>query len=823
MNETTVSTINLQQKASNPNSSCWVNASAGSGKTKVLIDRIIRLLLHCANPDRILCLTFSRAAASEMQQRLLQKIKLFAELPDLALTDELLSLGEQPTSANVTKAKNLYSIIKSQPVSIQTVHSFCQSLLQRQMGQNILNSTPRVMENFEERTYLTQAFEKLIEDEDATHYLEEFFIFHGETVLFEYLSSTTRTIHSLNFDDAQKRLFELFDISGAPQFPLPPLEIQGYLKGLLNVTIPNDAVSKEHNFAQCFLTQKGTVRAKILPASIQKQYPDAEPIFKIYAEELAHYFSKKIRFDQVQKSLHFWQLQQIFQKHYKHLKETHNLWDFHDLIEKTLQTLKLDDFDQILLDLNYRIDHLLVDEAQDTSVDQWHVIEHLVQGLFDHHSTARSVFVVGDEKQSIYSFQGADIRMYQDMQKHISILCQPWENVALSTSFRSAKDILNVVDRVFEQNPKGLGKNVSKHIAYQEFRGCIEILPFIELKIPKIDPWPIFETYSDAHEPEQYLAEQVLNHIEQSIANGLFLASENRHATYDDFMILMRKRGRQMQEITSACQDRDIPYSAFDPKNLMECLVVRDLLSAVEFMLMPLNDLNLAALLKTPWMQQQGKIDENDLFNLCHSRKGSLWDEVQTHYQPHTKKLNQLLQSSPSSAYNYFQSAYDAMNVECELLNSFMDDVFKRFNLLKLSIRELVEHLHKYPPVFTQTNHQKGIKLSTVHGAKGLESPVVIILDHGDEVSMKQDTLLYDPVAQFWFLKPPTAADTILTAALKEHHQQALEFEHNRLFYVALTRAKEHLILAGLPHEQSPNSWYWRVSEAVKENVIAPI
>ena len=212
MNETSISTINLQQKASNPSSSCWVNASAGSGKTKVLIDRIIRLLLHCANPDRILCLTFSRAAASEMQQRLLQKIKLLAELPDLALTDELLSLGEQPTSANVTKAKNLYSIIKSQPVSIQTVHSFCQNLLQRQMGQNILNSTPRVMENFEERTYLTQAFEKLIEDKEATHYLEEFFIFHGETVLFEYLSSTTRTVHSLNFDDAQKRLFELFDI-----------------------------------------------------------------------------------------------------------------------------------------------------------------------------------------------------------------------------------------------------------------------------------------------------------------------------------------------------------------------------------------------------------------------------------------------------------------------------------------------------------------------------------------------------------------------------------------------------------------------------------
>ena len=106
MHEISLSTTNLQQKASNPSSSCWVNASAGSGKTKVLIDRIIRLLIHCANPDRILCLTFSRAAASEMQQRLLQKIKLFAEISESTITDELLSLGEQPTSAKFTATTN---------------------------------------------------------------------------------------------------------------------------------------------------------------------------------------------------------------------------------------------------------------------------------------------------------------------------------------------------------------------------------------------------------------------------------------------------------------------------------------------------------------------------------------------------------------------------------------------------------------------------------------------------------------------------------------------------------------------------------------------
>jgi ATP-dependent helicase/nuclease subunit A len=815
MSDLLISTASLQHKASNPNTSCWVNASAGSGKTKVLIDRIIRLILHGANPERTLCLTFSRAATGEMQQRLVSAVNLLPKASDDELEKFLINLGEIPTPASIKKAKSLSSIIQDQPVAIQTVHSFCQSLLQQHLGGNILEPSPRVMENFEERTYLAQAFENLIEDPAATNTLEEFFTFHGDTVLFTYLCNTTRNLHTLSFEKAQERLYELFDINAAPTFPKPSFEIHPYLKGLLNIAIPNDVITKDHLFAQSFLTQKGTVRAKILPASIQKQYPDAEEQLKIYGEELAHYYSKMARFDQVQKSLQFWQLQQIFIAHYKHIKETQNLWDFHDLIEKTLQTLNLDAFDKILLDLNYRLDHILVDEAQDTSVSQWQVITHLIQGLFNQHTSHRSLFVVGDEKQSIYSFQGADIRMYQAMQKYLSTLCNPWETVNLSVSFRSGKNILKIVDAVFEKNANGLGENISNHIAYHGFGGSIRILPFIEMEETEIEPWPIFETYPTVCEPEQHLAEQVLSYLEQSFTQGLFLESANRYATWDDVMIIMRKRGNLMENLTAVCEKKGILYSAFDPKNLMECLVVQDLLSAIEFMVMPFNDLNLAGLLKSPWMQNIGKIDEDALFNLCHNRKDFLWNEVQTQYPNHAKSLNELLKRAPTTAYGYFQDAYDAMHVECELLHSFMDDVFKRFNLLNLGIRELVNHLHTYPPILLQATHKRGLQISTVHGAKGLEAPIVVILDNGDEPSIKQDIILYDPVAQFWFLKPPLAADTILTSALKDHHQQSLEFEHNRLFYVALTRAKEHLILAGLPHEPSTSSWYWRVKEAV--------
>lgn len=804
-----------QQRASNPKSSCWVNASAGSGKTKVLIDKIIRLLLSGANSDRILCLTFSRAAANEMQQRLLKRVELLAKASETKIIEELQDLGETPDKEIITKAQNLHALVQLLPISIQTVHGFCQSLLQRHMGKSILHTAPRIMENFEESTYLAQAFEKLITDEQATIFLEEFLTFHSDNVLFEYLCSTTRNVQNSNFAEINSRLHELFDINGIPKFPNPPSEIHSFLKGLLNICPPNESVSKDHFFSQCFLTQKGTVRSKILPAGIQKEYPDAEIQLKVYAESLAHYYTQKTRFEHVQKSLNFWQLQQLFNKHYRDLKAELNLWDFHDLIEKTLEILNLDTFDQILLDLNYRIDHILVDEAQDTSIDQWRVIAHLVNGLFDQQSNNRSLFVVGDEKQSIYSFQGADIRMYHNMQKHFSALCNPFENISLTTSFRSAKNILDLIDTIFEKNTNGLGKNVS-HTAHHSFDGHIRILPFIEQKHENIEPWPIFETYIEMQEPEELLAINVLNTIEKIIQDGLFLASQNREATYSDVMILMRKRGSQMRALTDICERKKIPFSAFEPKNLLEFLVVRDILSAVEFMLMPLNDLNLAQLLKSPWMRSFGIISEEDLFNLCHSRKKFLWNEVQAHYPFHANALCELLKNTPTNAYDYFQCAYDIMNVECERLHYFMDEVFKRFNLLDLSIREMIEHLYKYPPIFTQNSHQEGIKLSTVHGAKGLEAPIVIILDNGDEPNLKQDILLFDPVQQFWFLKPTIAADTVLTSALKEHHQQALEFEHNRLFYVSLTRAKEHLILAGLPHEPSTHSWYWRVSEAAK-------
>ncbi len=816
---TDLSINSLQQKASNPKVSCWVNASAGSGKTKVLIDRIIRLLLHGANPERILCLTFSRAAAFEMQQRLQKRIIGFTKLSSDEIAKQLLELGEVPNEPNISQTLSLNEAIQKQPVVIQTVHSFCQTLLQRQFSGDILKTSPRVMENFEESTYLHQAFQDLLKNPKSVSFIEEFLNFHSDGVLFDYLSNARHTINNYDFNDIQERLSVLFDIDGCPEFPKVDDTVRKYLAGLFNV-VADGAVEIDHEFAQIFLTQKGTVRSKILTKNLQNQYPEAELALKIYGEDLANYYSKKRRFDHLQKSLHFWQLQQFFRDHYKALKMENNLWDFHDLIEFTLQSLRLDIFDQVLLDLNYRIDHMLVDEAQDTSVAQWQVIEHLVNGLFYQHNSKRSLFVVGDEKQSIYSFQGADINMYAQMHQQFKELCQPWDDVHLTTNFRSSKNILKLVDKVFAKNSSGLGQNVVSHIPWYDFAGSIEVLPLAKVEKFVTDAWPIFENAAELDEgsEEQVLCTHVIDHLQQLISKGLYLECEKRNASWNDVMILMRKRGSFMGELTSICGKQGITYTAHEPKHLMNFLVVQDLLSIVEFLLMPYNDLNLAGLLKSPWMQSVNAIGEDDLFDLCHNRSGNLWTEVQEKYPSNASLLNQLLLMIPSSAYGYFQIAYEALNIQDEMLFAFMEEVFKRFSLLNLGIRDLVNNLYDFPPTYVSDisssgTDEQGVRISTVHGAKGLESPIVVILDNGDEPNLKQDIVLYDPVAKFWFLKPPQSADTVLTSALKNHYQQAIEQEHNRLFYVGLTRAKEHLIVAGLDHEAHASSWYWAVTK----------
>jgi ATP-dependent helicase/nuclease subunit A len=395
--------------------------------------------------------------------------------------------------------------------------------------------------------------------------------------------------------------------------------------------------------------------------------------------------------------------------------------------------------------------------------------------------------------------------MYEKMRTIFASSCHNWHEINLQTSFRSYQKILDVVDAVFA-NSSGLGAKKIKHTAFHEGDGELQLLPLIQPIKHEYNEWPIFTENVVDIATEDMLAEQVINYLTANNCN--------------DVMILMRRRGRLMKALEKQAKAKKITCFANHSFNLLDKLIVQDLLSIVEFILMPLNELNLAGLLKTDFMQKIAPISEELLFDLCYKREKNLWQIVQEKLPQHAEILQQLLAKNTGDSYSYFLKAYEILASNDYYLNHFMEEVFKRINYLDLGIRALIDHLHRFPPSLNQTasNGDEQLKIMTVHGAKGMEAKTVVIIDDGDKPSLKQEVCLFDPVLGFWFLKPTQQADTILTAALKEYQQNQMEHEYERLLYVALTRAREHLVLAGIAHEPHQHSWYFRVHDAIANN-----
>lgn len=792
---------NLQQLASNPKFSCWVNASAGTGKTKVLIDRILRLLLNNVEPVHILCLTFSKAAAKEMHERLEKKLQDWSIKSDQQIEEELIAIGEEVTFEKVNIAKSLFK--NKTNVGIQTVHSFCNVFLQKIFAKTD-DDVPRILENFEEKIYLDLAFQKLLSAKNLEETLIDFLTFHTENVLFEYLCKSRNMFQDAAEEKILIRLKELMDIENFPIFPNLSLSLLELINNLFKIQIKNfEELEITDTFSQIFLTQKGEVRKKILPKNLQEEHPESEQILKDYAELLCNYFSQRARFQHVQKSLSFWKLQKEFGLFYNAIKVQKKLWDFNDLIYETLKIFKNDTFDEQLLNLSYSIHHLLVDEAQDTSAQQWEIIEFITKSMLQTNNENRTLFVVGDEKQLIYSFQGAEITTFERMRKYYAGQFNNWQEINLETSFRSAQKILDIVDNIFK-NTETLSKSPIKHKANFDKNGELITLPLIEKVTVEYDEWPVFTEYQEVDSTEDLLAKQIIHTI------------ENLKISSKEVMILMRKRGRMMKALEKQAKILDIPYTAIHSVNLLDKLVVKDLMSVVEFITMPINELNLAGLLRVPFMRNIGFISEEQLFDLCYKRTQNLWEVVQAKLPLHAAELNKILNSYFDNDYQIFTAAYDALNVEDIYLDAFMEEVFKRYQYLDLGIRGLMDSLNNFPPIFVNNiAEENATQILTVHSAKGLEAKTVFIIDDGDKPSLKQDVCLFDPVLGFWLLKPPKNIDTILTSSLKEYQQKVLAHEYDRLLYVAMTRAQEQLIICGMNHEPHEYSWYYRINSAI--------
>ncbi|MGV6838770.1 MAG: double-strand break repair helicase AddA [Planktomarina sp.] len=842
-----------QIKAANPNASTWLSANAGSGKTRVLTDRVARLLLGGVRPENILCLTYTKAAATEMQNRLFKRLGHWTMMPDADLRKALMELGiaanDQPN--DLSKPRTLFATAIETPggLKIQTIHSFCASILRQFPLEAGVSPQFKEIDERAQSLLMDQVLEKLCQDHPEA--LTSFFAAPGTGGIKDFIKGVLNIAENLQsprtYDQvmadhgfqpgttAQSIMNDAFMpgdddlitnmISDLPKFnknqanglkALP----EGYGEDKFNALAKLWLTAAPKNNPNRFVSKFGAPRG--WPA---KKFVENCPYIADVEGFMTRIEVSKQRlltWEVAQNTVALEQLGPLFLNTYAAAKEARGALDFNDLITKTRQLLQKPGIAPwILYKLDGGIDHILVDEAQDTSPEQWQIIELLTEEMTagdGRDDRARTLFVVGDMKQSIYSFQGADPsefgRMRTAFGERLGRIDKPLETANLSHSFRSAHDVLKVVDAAFTQD-HGLGEG-SHHTAFHgDMPGRVDLWAFVEKSTDdKVDGnWedPVDQLSPNHH--DKVLADRLAEGIRDMLDNG-HLPTKNgtlRKIEPRDIMILMHSRkGQVFGEIHRALKGANLPVSGYDRLTVTDELAVRDLHVLLEFLVTPEDNLALASALKSPifgWSEQ-------DLFTLAAGdRPKILWTalrEKESIFPQTVQTLHDLL-AKPDFLRPYELLEYILINLDgrrklLARLGAEAEEAIDAFLSLALDYEQnetpsLTGFLVWLSQSDIEVKRQldgthNEIRVMTVHGAKGLEAPIVILPKLGPRDAPKVDRITVDEQGLPIWLNPADALPNHLRPICEAQIQADME-ERDRQLYVALTRAETWLILAG--------------------------
>jgi len=500
-----------QIDAAQPTRSTWLSANAGSGKTKVLIDRVTRLLLDGTDPQHILCLTFTKAAASEMQNRLFKQLGSWAMLPEPKLRNILAELGLDPALApeDLAKARRLFALAIETPggIKIQTIHSFCSSLLRRFPLEAGITPQFTEMEDRAAALLRSEIVEQIAQDDAA--------LLQGLADIYSGESLDELTASLVKAQDAFPHALQERDLSHAldldPGFDVHALSAQvflGHERELLTdliAALNTGGVTDQKNAGKLatlgdlshsdlpllesvFLTgekAKEPFSAKIdsIPTKpVRLAHPDLIEELNAFMSRIEKARPARLALSLRQRSMVLHRFARVFLRAYGEAKAQRGLLDFDDLIGYALRLLTNRNVaDWVLYKLDGGIDHILVDEAQDTSPTQWRLIEGLAREITSGEGTKanvnRTLFVVGDKKQSIYSFQGADPaefdRMKAEFQDRLSGTASHLQDLEMEYSFRSGAAILSAVDATFVGRDTSGFTQKEPHKACSPARSCL--------------------------------------------------------------------------------------------------------------------------------------------------------------------------------------------------------------------------------------------------------------------------------------------------------------------------------------------------------------
>ncbi len=896
--------IDAQIRSSDPAASVFVSANAGSGKTHVLVQRVVRLLLAGVPPAKILCITFTKAAAANMSQRVFAKLGEWTNLDDAMLDAALRGTGiARPDARMLGQARKLFANALETPggLKVQTIHALCTRLLQQFPFEANVPARFTVLDDRDQTEMMERArLQVLLDaarqpDGDAGHALRiamasaadvTFRDVVNEAVLSRdkllawiarsggvpaAIGELTRAL-GLDANDSLAAVErEIVDGPHLPRSAWPA--IVDVLDGgsstdkdqaakLREAAHQTGTAQVDSYFGLFLKTTDQTFKARFVTNAISGPFPEVATRFEAEKHRLAILLDKRraaVTRDRTQALL---VIAEAVAGNYAREKQLRSALDYDDLIEKTLALLGRTSAGWVHYKLDRGIDHVLIDEAQDTSPQQWDIVGKLI-GEFTAGGGARdvtrTVFAVGDEKQSIFSFQGAIPAEFDRRRRQLASAFRearlPFETVRLNMSFRSGAGILNTVDAVFHEpdkyesiHPAENGRPL--HEALSDAAPCTVDLWDLEPPPARKPPegWQAPLDAVSSISPEAKLADRVQREIASLIGRGELTGSagQRRPLTFGDVLVLVRRRGKAFDAIIKALKHAGIPVAGADRLKLTEHIAIIDMLALGDALLLPQDDLALAVALKSPLFG----LDEDQLFALAHDRKGTLRDALRAHSADHetlraawtrlseaeTKARNE----QPFAFYAWLLGADGGRKRILQRLGTEANDAIDEFLELAMSFeRRDTASLQGFLAWLRASDTdikrdmeitRNEVRVMTVHGAKGLEAPVVFLADTtATPVETQRLHLIHwaagnqasdAPSLTVWAGRK--ADDPAVAATARTEMQRDTDDEYRRLLYVAMTRAADRLIIGGCqPGNRKdilPSSWYALVRDGLRRS-----